>query len=194
MDREASAVSQQQCRVLISCHERLIDSGLLPSSGSARSSDWSVRDGDAISLTCLSHQLASSCDLLAVSGQVEVLLVEDQESQRVNREFLGHDYPTDVITFALGAEPMVDSPGDPLGEPGRPSFTLEGSLVVNLELAIRAASELNWPVQFELLLYCVHGLLHLVGEDDQTDTARARMVAAERRVFSELGLTMPPDR
>ncbi len=107
------------------------------------------------------------------SADISLALVDDAEIHRINREFLGHDYPTDVISFVLG------DPSQAL-----PREHLEGELVVSAETAIREASAHGWSAADELLLYVVHGLLHLCGYDDLTDEDRPVMRSRERQVLS----------
>jgi probable rRNA maturation factor len=109
---------------------------------------------------------------------LSVALVDDPTIHRLNREFLAHDEPTDVVTFPLS---------EPGGEP------LEGEIVVSVDTAARTAARLEWPAADELLLYVVHGALHLVGYDDRDADSRAAMRAAERRHLARLGLDPPGD-
>lgn len=119
-------------------------------------------------------------------AEISVALVDDPEIHRVNREFLDHDFPTDVISFRLSELP-----------PGRPQtawpaeFFLEGELVVSATTAARDAPQHGWSPGAELILYAVHGLLHLCGYDDLTDDARPLMRNRERELLTELGLIDP---
>lgn len=97
-------------------------------------------------------------------GDVSVAVVDDAQIHKLNREFLSHDYPTDVLSFPLSE-----------GE-GR----LEGEIVVSADTAAANAAELGVSVQQELLLYAIHGALHLVGFRDKTEGDAARMRAAEQ--------------
>lgn len=108
-------------------------------------------------------------------GQIGIRVTDDVGIRPINRQFLGHDYPTDVISFAY------------LDQPPR----LEGELVVSVETAGRRAAELGWPVASELALYVVHGTLHLTGMDDQDPAERARMRRAERQILEALGIEQP---
>jgi probable rRNA maturation factor len=112
------------------------------------------------------------------AAQISLVLVDDATIHRLNREFLGHDYPTDVISFALDQSP-----------PGALPRCLEGELVVSTETAVRLAATHGWSPQAELLLYVVHGLLHLCGYDDLSDEARPIMRARERQVLAAWQLT-----
>ncbi|WP_373652620.1 rRNA maturation RNase YbeY [Schlesneria sp. DSM 10557] len=126
---------------------------------------------------------------------ISLAIVTDAEIHRVNREFLNHDYPTDVISFLLNSPddestfPFYESDTDDF-EDGEefdvsPDSTfLDGELVVSLETARREAVGHGWSLQAELLLYVVHGLLHLCGYDDLTDESRPVMRAREREILS----------
>jgi len=119
-----------------------------------------------------------------VSAEISLALVDDAQIHRVNREFLGHDYATDVISFVLNdeASPLDEEHSSRLAEsaPRR----LEGELIVSTETALREAAAHGWTPADELLLYVVHGLLHLCGYDDLTDEARPVMRAREREVLA----------
>ena len=106
-------------------------------------------------------------------GSLGVLVTDDQTIHQINRDHLAHDYPTDVISFAYSQQ--------------RPE--VEGELVVSWDTAQREAADLGWPAINELLLYVVHGVLHVCGMDDQAPEARADMRRAERQVLSSIGIS-----
>jgi probable rRNA maturation factor len=93
-------------------------------------------------------------------ASISIALVDNQTIHRLNRENLGHDWPTDVITF-------------PLSAPDEPAC--QGELVVSTEMAVETARELGLDAGAELALYLVHGLLHLSGYDDSNETVAAVM-------------------
>jgi len=103
-------------------------------------------------------------------GRVSVAVVDDVEMQRLNRQFLDHDYPTDVLSFLL--------------EPSPRQF--EAEIVVSADTAALQAREYGWAVDDELLLYVIHGSLHLVGHDDHDPRQRAAMRAQEREHLARL--------
>ena len=135
-----------------------------------------------------------------VNATISLAIVNDSEIQRLNREFLGHDFPTDVISFVL-SEPAV--PRDEIAPPETPDFQeeilaaaeshryadhlLEGELIISAETAEREAAAHGWSPRAELLLYVVHGLLHLCGYDDLTDEARPVMRSRERDLLASWG-------
>lgn len=92
-------------------------------------------------------------------AEVSVAVVDNAQIHQLNRQYLNHDYPTDVLSFVLS-------------EPGEP---LEGEVIVSAEMAQQRAAEFGWGWADELLLYAVHGTLHLCGHDDHNDADRQVM-------------------
>jgi probable rRNA maturation factor len=111
------------------------------------------------------------------SAAISVAVVDDPTIQDLNRRFLEHDYPTDVLSFALNDE----------------DGHLEGEIVVSAETAARVATEVGWPSWAELLLYVIHGTLHLVGYDDKRSPDAAEMRAAESRYLARYGIDRRED-
>lgn len=119
------------------------------------------------------------------SAELTVRLVDDPEIHRLNKTFLDHDWPTDVITFF---DDITDGPL-PSAIPFGKDRQIGGELVVSVETALREAEAVGWSLDDELLLYCVHGWLHLCGYDDLTDEARPVMRQRERDILALFGLT-----
>jgi probable rRNA maturation factor len=107
------------------------------------------------------------------SAIISLAFVDDATSARINKSFLNHSGPTDVISF-------------PLSEPN--TKTLVGELVISVDVALRVATERGHDVQAELALYVIHGLLHLCGYDDKTKTARTKMRFRQRQYLERLRL------
>lgn len=107
------------------------------------------------------------------ASEVSIAVVDDAEIHELNRRYLDHDWPTDVLSFVIDASA------------GR----LEGEIIVSAETARRQASRFGWRPEDELLLYVVHGALHLVGYDDRTEADRDGIRAAEQRHLRQWGLT-----
>jgi probable rRNA maturation factor len=104
--------------------------------------------------------------------QANISIVDDATIHELNREQLDHDWPTDVISFVFEAcDDRVD-----------------GELIASLETAARMAPVMGWSEADELLLYVVHGLLHLAGMDDVSEPDRRRMRQAERDCLLALGV------
>jgi len=108
-------------------------------------------------------------------GEAEISLafVDNATIHQLNRRYLDHDEPTDVLSF-------------PLSGPG--AKTLEGELIVGAEVAKEQATQRGHDVQTELSLYVVHGLLHLTGFDDSNPSAAKAMRERERHYLRLLGL------
>jgi len=98
-----------------------------------------------------------------------VVIVDDAQIADLHARWFDDPTPTDVISFDLGGEP------GPAGE-----------LYVSLECALRVARERKLDSAREVLLYVVHGALHLCGFDDIRPRDRARMRKAEAQVLSQL--------
>lgn len=90
--------------------------------------------------------------------EVELLIVDGQSIQELNREHRGKDTPTDVLSF-----PIDNFPHSPLG-----------SIVINHELADEKAKELGHGIEEEIALLFIHGLLHLLGFDHEVDSGEMR--------------------
>ena len=71
---------------------------------------------------------------------------------------------------------------------------LEGEVVVSRDTAHRMAAEYQWEPQSELLLYIIHGTLHLTGMDDATDQLRDEIQKAETRYLASIGLQRPAEQ
>ena len=82
--------------------------------------------------------------------------------QRINREFLGHDYPTDTITFPYSSGSDVD-----------------GEYYISLDVVKENAARFAVDFQQELLRVTIHSALHLIGYDDQSPDDRALMEEKE---------------
>ena len=111
-------------------------------------------------------------DARVAKATVSIAIVDDAHITRLNRQFLQHDDATDVLSFALN-------------EPHAP---LDGEVIVSAEMAQRMAGSYGWDVSAELLLYVIHGTLHLVGYDDASAADQAAMRRREAEVLGQLGI------
>ncbi|MEO1527004.1 MAG: rRNA maturation RNase YbeY [Planctomycetota bacterium] len=103
-------------------------------------------------------------------GAIGVRVATDPAIHEVNAKYLEHDYPTDVISFPYEAD----------GE------HVEGELIVSVDHASKEADHHGVPAVNELLLYVVHGTLHICGLDDQNKVDRDVMRSAESAVMNQL--------
>ena len=105
--------------------------------------------------------------------EISLAFVDNPTIHQLNKRYLQHDEPTDVLSF-------------PLSEPR--SGRLAGELVIGVEVAREQAAQRGHDVQAELALYVIHGLLHLCGYDDHEPADAAAMRERERHYLHALGL------
>jgi len=109
--------------------------------------------------------------------EVGVVIVDAATLAGLHAEWLEDPTETDVITFDLGED--LDGPA--------------GEVFVSIDRARQEAAARQIDPARELVLYVVHGVLHLCDLDDQEEADRLRMRAAEREVMAGLGLALPPE-
>ncbi len=105
---------------------------------------------------------------------VSVAVVDDATIAGLSARFLGEGEPTDVLSFVLEREDGY----------------LEGEVVVNAQRAAAEACRFGWSPADELLLYVVHGTLHLAGYEDTTSDGRQAMRRRERACLARFGLAV----
>lgn len=110
------------------------------------------------------------------SAEVSVAVVDDPTIHRLNRQFLEHDYATDVLSF------LFDETAD--------RKRLSGEVIVSADTAARVASEMGHAAADELLLYVIHGTLHLTGYDDHQPEDLATMRDRERHYLRLLSVPL----
>jgi rRNA maturation RNase YbeY len=106
--------------------------------------------------------------------ELSLALVGDARMAQLHEQFMGIPGPTDVLTFPLDE----DSTGR----------VIAGEVVVCVPEATRRAKEHGVPLERELLLYALHGLLHLCGYDDRTAQDFRRMHRTEDMILTQLGV------
>lgn len=106
------------------------------------------------------------------NAQISVAVVDDRTIGRLHRKYLAVDDPTDVLSFVLE----------------RKREFLEGEVIVSAETACAAAPRFGWPAEDELLLYVIHGVLHLTGYDDGTPEEQTEIRAREEACLARFGL------
>ena len=105
-------------------------------------------------------------------ARISIAVVDDPTIHELNRRYLNHDQPTDVLSFLLE----------------RSARCLEGEVIVSADTALAAAPRFGWSAGDELLLYVIHGTLHLLGCDDERPADRAEMRGRERDCLARFGL------
>jgi len=89
---------------------------------------------------------------------IELILTTDEEIKKINTTYRNKNAPTDVLSF-----PLEDMPGMPLG-----------SIVISVDTAKKVANEMNHSLDDEIKLLFIHGMLHLLGYDHETDNGEMR--------------------
>lgn len=128
----------------------------------------------------LADKFAAIATLTGVHpAAVSLAIVNDDEMVELHEQYKGVPGTTDVLTFDLREETEnaeIDT------------NAVEGDVILCYDEANRQAKQRGHALSHELLLYAVHGLLHLLGYDDHDETAAATMHAREDALLSEIGL------
>lgn len=111
------------------------------------------------------------CEKPETPATVSIVLCDDRTIHELNIRYLGHDYPTDVLSFPL-------SEGEPL----------IGEIIISVETAERNAKRFRQTLEQELLRLAIHGTLHLLGYDDATLKQRKKMRQKERKYLKLIGV------
>lgn len=99
--------------------------------------------------------------------RLSVVYINDAEIAQLNERYLKHQGPTDVLSFPISEQ--------------------EGEIVVSAETALEESKARGIEAEGELILYTVHGVLHLIGYDDKDPTEAAKMHAVEKEVITQMG-------
>jgi probable rRNA maturation factor len=150
-----------------------------------------------------------------------LLLTDDASIQQLNKQYRQQDKPTDVLSFPLLDEPLVNAPPDQLWTASEadhehehkalehlpaardksklPAFVTPselpaqlGDIVISWPTVVRQAIQAGHSPAFELLYLLAHGVLHLVGYDDQTEVGYSAMVHLQTSVLQAMGWKVQP--
>ena len=105
---------------------------------------------------------------------VSVALVDNTYIRMLNREYRGTDQPTDVLAFPM--EPDRDGSGEPA----------LGDIVISVERAREQARQFRHPLRREVALLAVHGLLHLLGYEDETEAGASAMWSRQKTLLEKI--------
>jgi probable rRNA maturation factor len=105
-------------------------------------------------------------------AEISVLLTDDAGIRALNREWRAKDHSTDVLSWPLAGPDEV--PGPALGD-----------IAISLDTASRQAERRGWALADELALLLIHGILHLLGHEDDTQAGSERMRAIETRILGQ---------
>ena len=101
-------------------------------------------------------------------GNINYIFCSDERELEVNRQFLGHDYYTDVITFDYSTP-----------------TTLNGDIFISLDTVRSNAEMVSTTFNHELLRILIHGVLHLTGQGDKTPETKAQMTQKEEAALAK---------
>ena len=122
-----------------------------------------------------SERVATAAGLLKPArGAVNIVMVDDREIRRLNRRYRGKDKPTDVLSFSYlddGVDPVDGTVGD---------------IFFSHETLVRDARRLGVAVPDLALRLVVHGMLHVIGYDHESDADAARMERRERTILKRI--------
>lgn len=107
-------------------------------------------------------------------SEISIAVVDDPTIRQLNQQYLNHDFETDVISFVLEYDEDTEF--------------LAGQLIVSTDTAANLAEQVGHSMQDELLLYVIHGTLHLIGHDDKEQSAADEMRIAEKKYLAKFGV------
>jgi probable rRNA maturation factor len=110
----------------------------------------------------------------APPAEMSLLITDDEALHALNRQFLGHDHPTDVLSFPSNeVDPVTHR-------------RYLGDIAISYPTARRQAQQAAHPIRAELQLLIVHGVLHLLGHDHAGAAEKKKMWAAQTEILTAL--------
>jgi probable rRNA maturation factor len=116
-------------------------------------------------------------------AEVSVTFVDNEKIREINRDYRGKDKPTDVISFAL--EEMGDGEIEIVGAEIPPVL---GDIIISVPKAREQAEEYGHSFMRELGFLAVHGFLHLLGYDHETEEEEKEMFSKQEQILEQFGL------
>ncbi|MEM8925175.1 MAG: rRNA maturation RNase YbeY [Actinomycetota bacterium] len=173
-------MSQHPAAVAVEGHDET-------ASGSVDTGRWAAVAADTL--------LAEGID----DGRLDVIFVDAEAMAELNREHMGHEGPTDVLSFPIDGPDAANAEGVDASRAAdavaaEPLDGMErhlGDVVVCPEVAERQAPEHAGSVEAELTLLIVHGVLHVLGHDHALHGERVEMQARERLHLARYGIEHP---
>ncbi len=129
-------------------------------------------DGDR-----LARLAATVLQAEGVEGPVElgIVVTTDEEVHALNKQYLGHDYKTDVLSFGMDGEDTFVTPQE------RPKHL--GEVVISYDRAAEQAPDYGHSASSEIETVLVHGILHLLGYNDLEEADREKMHARQQAIL-----------
>ena len=126
-------------------------------------------------LAALQHQKESP------DVNVSVVLTDNRRLRKLNRDYLGIDAPTDVLSF-----PASESDGSEIDPETGTRYI--GDILISIPYAAKGAKQAGNSLEAEVQLLIVHGVLHLLGHDHAKPREKAKMWKAQHEILTQLGL------
>jgi probable rRNA maturation factor len=135
---------------------------------------------DRVDADALHHLAIHVLQAEGKKGPLElgVVVTTDEEVLTLNKQYLGHDYNTDVISFSMADEENADGFLTPSE---RPPYL--GDVVISYDRAFEQAPDYGYTTPQEVANLLVHGILHLLGWDDSTGELREKMQARQEALL-----------
>lgn len=121
-------------------------------------------------------------------AEISLAIFDNPTVRELNQQYLAHDYDTDVLSFLLECQSDPERQSPEIRGAGK---SIEGEVIVSAEMAVAMAEKYQWSAAHELLLYVMHGLLHLCGYDDLSEDELLLMRTREQQIFDHWGLKIP---
>lgn len=113
-------------------------------------------------------------------AELNLVFMDNKGIKKINKKFLGHNYATDVLSFAYHEYPR--------------NKAITGEILVSVEMAVQQAQNRACSVEGEIALYLIHGVLHLLGYDDRKKSDAKKMHQRASDLLARLGYCVPvPD-
>ena len=132
--------------------------------------------------TILAH--AANEEGLLGTTEVSVTFMSDADIKEINSQYRGIDQSTDVISFAL--EEITEGEVVIIPEQGMP--TILGDILISVETAERQAKEYAHDLNREISFLALHGFLHLLGYDHETEEDEVKMFGRQKEILDSFGL------
>ena len=128
----------------------------------------------------LKHQQAST------KTNLSIVLTDNRRLRKLNRDYLGIDAPTDVLSFPASEADGSETDGSEI-DPETGARYL-GDILISIPYARKSAKQTGHSLEAEVQLLVVHGVLHLLGHDHARPREKTRMWKAQREILESLGL------
>lgn len=141
-----------------------------------------LNETDQVDTPALTGLAAKVLEISGTAGDraLSLKITGDDEIRALNRNYLGKDTPTDVLSFPI-----------PFDHP-ESGVSYLGDIVISLPTASRQAESAGHAVEDEIQLLLVHGILHLLGYDHATLEEKAKMWTQQDKILNKLGIQAKP--